>query len=263
MAHSGRRIFKAGVIGFSFLLLLGCKEVLFSSLEEIEANEMVAILAAAGLEATRERDKDNIYSVLVESADIATATTLLRHEGYPKPKFESLGDVFSAEGIVGTPFEQHIRYIHAMNEELSRTITTINGVKSARVFVSSPTKDRHERNAPPASASVTINHEPGFDAQGQVSKIKMIVARSVANLEYEDVGVALFPTSGPAIQLSAPEKKEDAVARAGMTGSFDINTGQISWVAICIGVLSLAIAAFLVLTQMQQRPPMRKGARHD
>lgn len=263
MAHSGRRLFNAGVIGLSFLMLLGCKEVLFSSLEEIEANEMVAILAAAGLEATRERDKDNIYSVLVESAEIATATTLLRHEGYPTPKFESLGDVFSAESIVGTPFEQHLRYIHAMNEELSHTITAINGVKSARVFINSPTKGRYERNAAPASASVTINYEPGFDAQGQVSKIKMIVARSVANLEYEDVGVALFPTSGPAIQLSAPEKKEDAVARAGMIGSFDTNTGQISWVAISIGVLSLAIAAFLVLTQMQQRPPVRKDARHD
>ena len=224
---------------------------------------MVAVLAAAGLEATRERDKDNVYSILVESADIATATTLLRHEGYPTPKFESLGDVFSAEGIVGTPFEQHIRYIHAMNEELSRTITTINGVKSARVFISSPTKDRYERNAPPASASVTISHEPGFDAQSQVSKIKMIVASSVANLEYEGVAVAFFPTSGPAIQLPTPEENEDAVARAGMIGGFDTSTGQISWMAIFMGILSLAIAAFLILIQMQQRTPVRKDTRHD
>jgi type III secretion protein J len=181
------RVLRLGVLGLSCLLLVGCKEVLFSNLEEIEANEMVAILAAAGLEASRERDKDNIYSLLVDEKHVATATTLLRNEGYPTPKFESLGDVFSAEGIVGTPFEQHVRYIHAMNEELSRTITSISGVKSARVFVTAPLKERFAREAPAASASVMINYEPGFDAEAHISKVKTIVAHSLPNLNAAQV----------------------------------------------------------------------------
>ncbi|NJM83866.1 MAG: type III secretion inner membrane ring lipoprotein SctJ, partial [Tabrizicola sp.] len=214
MPSAQHRIRKLALVTVCCLTLAGCKEVLFSSLEETEANEMVAILASAGVTAHRERDKDNIYSVLVEEEDIPTATTLLRAQGFPRPKFQSLGDVFTSEGIVGTPFEQQVRYIHAMNEELSRTISSISGIKSARVFITAPPKDRYEREAPPASASVTINYEPGFDAESEISKIKTIVAHSVPNLDYDNVAVALFEASGPAVQAKEPAAVDQKVYEA-------------------------------------------------
>jgi type III secretion protein J len=237
------------------LSLVGCKEVLFSGLEETEANEMVAVLAVAGLKAGRERDKDNIYSLLVQGEDVATATTLLRNQGYPKPKFESLGDVFSAEGIVGTPFEQQVRYIHAMNEELSKTVTSISGVKSARVFITAPPKDRYEKTAPPASASVTINYEAGFDAEAEVSKIKTIVAHSVPNLDYDDVAVALFAVSGPAIQVNQPGEANQTIYAASAIpgGSMSSGAGG-GWIFSVIGSISLAVAGLIYLLRSRPEP---------
>jgi type III secretion protein J len=245
---------KALLIGACCLALTGCKEVLFSNLEETEANEMVAVLAAAGIYASRERDKDNIYAISVTETDIPVATTLLRNVGYPKQKFQSLGDVFSAEGIVGTPFEEQARYIHAMNQELSKTISSIEGVKSARVFVTAPVKDRYEKAPVPASASVMINFEPGFDAEAYVSKIKVLVAHSLPNLDYDNVAVALFPTSGPTVQAGAPAQMSPRVAQAGMIGNALSGGARqaMYWLPALLGAVCIACAGLLLYSRQRR-----------
>ncbi len=199
----------SGLILVAALSLMGCKEVLYSGLDENQANEMVSALAASGVSASRERDKKGIYSVLVDETMVATSITLLKNQGLPRERFQSLGDVFSAEGIVGTPFEQQARFIHAMNQELSHTVTSIDGVRSARVLVTSPPRGRYEQTAPAASASVVIHYEADFDERKYVSTIKTVVAHSLPNLGYEDVAVAMFPAGGPAVEvMSTPVVEE-------------------------------------------------------
>ena len=183
--------------------LAGCEKELYSELDEAQANEMVSVLAASGIAAGRERDQDNVYAVTVKGADVAAAVTLLRAEGLPRARFESLGDVFASGGIVGSPFEQQARFVHAMNQELSNSVTSIHGVRSARVLVTAPPKDRYARESPPASASVVIHHEAAFDAEAHVSTIKTMVAHSLPNLEYDAVAVALFPAEGPEARPAA------------------------------------------------------------
>ncbi len=240
ISHSASRFL---LVVFCLFALVGCKEILFSKLDEIEANEMVAILSAAGVAAERERDKDDFYSLLIDKEDVAAATTLLRNQGYPKPKFQSLGDVFTAEGIVGTPFEQQARYIYAMNQELSQTVTSISGIRSARVIVTAPPKERYERKAPPATASVTINYEPNFNVEPQVPKIKLLIAYALPNLEYDNVAVALFPASGPQIRTPRPEPRETEVIKAGFITQKPSGAGTLPGV---IGVICLLLAAGIV-----------------
>ncbi len=249
MPYHSRKLNRLALVGLLCLAMAGCKEVLFSDLGETEANEMVAVLAATGVVASRTRDKDNIYSIEVEADAVATATTLLRQQGYPRPKFQTLGDVFGAEGIVDTPFEQHVRFIHAMNEELSRTVSAIAGVQSARVFITAPPKDRYAREAPPASASITINYESGFNAEASVSKIKSIVAHSVTNLDYDNVAVALFPAAGPAVHVNEQTTEQPTIYEAGLlpTGALPQHNGTADWLLPLLGTLSLSFAALLFL----------------
>ena len=244
MRNLGPKLKRSLVIGACCLALAGCKEVLFSDLDEVEANEMVAILAASGVEAKRERDKDNAYSLLIAADDVASATTILRNQGYPKPKFQSLGDVFSAEGIVGTPFEQHARYIYAMNEELSRTVTSISGVRSAYVLVTAPPKERYQREAPAASASVTINHDPGFDAERLVPKIKTVIAHALPNLDYDNVAIALFPAAGPQINVKNANQKAPEVIAARLLPSSGGSGRAVGPLAL-LGSFCLILAAGL------------------
>lgn len=188
----------------SIILFGGCKEVLYSDLIETQANEMVAVLAAAGITTQRERDKNGIYSVLVDAENVAVAITLLRKEGLPREVFDNLGTVFAADGIVGTPFEERARFIYAMNEELSRTISGIDGVREARVHIVLPREERFADKLRAASASVTVQVEEAFDSTGFVSRIRTMVSHSVDTLEYDQVAVILFERPEPLAVLAEP-----------------------------------------------------------
>lgn len=205
------------ILSWTFLMLAsltlaGCKEVLYSNLTEASANEMVAHLDAAGIPATRRSDKDRVYVIMVEAAYVPAAITVLGNEGLPHKTFETIGTVFDAEGIVGTPFEERARFTFAMNEELAQTISSISGVRSARVHVMLPPTTRFERAAAPSSASVTINYEDNFDAPRHVPTIKNLVSHAVPDLAYDNVAVALFPI---ATLVPTPVIRPTAVVRIG------------------------------------------------
>jgi type III secretion protein J len=182
--------------------LVGCKEVLYSNLGETEVNEMVAILQAADVSSDRTVDKDGNYSLLVEKYNIGPSVVLLRGEGLPRKKFNSLGDVFSDEGIVGTPFEERARFMYALHQELSETISSIDGVRDARVHVVLPETQRFDREQKQASAAVAIHHFADFDAHALVPTIKTLLEHSVPDLAYENVSVALFSSGGARLMVT-------------------------------------------------------------
>ena len=236
----------------ALLWLVGCKEVLYSDLPEGQANDMVEVLAAAGIEASRERDKSNVYTVLVDEAHIAAAITILKNNGLPRESFQTLGDVFSAEGIVGTPFEERARFIHAMNQELSYTISDIAGVRRARVHVMLPEQTRFRTVEDPARASVIIHVERDFEAEEFVPTIKNLVVHSVANLEYEDVAVAVFPAGGPVVtDTSAAPVAGGSPAEAGTADMLGIAMPRGSAASVVrLDALLFILAAGFVLWMM-------------
>lgn len=197
-----RRNVRLIFLGLSILLLAGCKEVLYSGLPERDANEMVAILEASGISASRSVDKDGIYSLLVDGLNVGAATTILKTEGFPKKQFKSVGEIFAAEGIVGTPFEERVRYMYALDEKLSEHLTSIDGIRDARVSVSIPEKSRFDHKARPSKASVILHHEEDFQAAAATPKIKTLISNSVEGLEYDSVAIVLFPAGGTKVLRS-------------------------------------------------------------
>jgi type III secretion protein J len=235
---------------FILFNLSGCKEVLYSDLAEREANEMVALLASSNIHASRERDKDGIYSVSVETVDIPAAVTILKAANLPGEKFMSFGDVFSSEGIVSTPFEQHALYLHALNQELSHTLSELSSIRKARVLITSQPKGRYDREPTPATASVSIEYEPGADMSSRIGTIKSLVSHAVPNLDYDNVAVAMFQTEEPvAVQNSTTF---DPKGRSGLKMA---GFGFDGWRALLfvLGFISLAGA----LTLLFRRPPTK------
>ncbi|MEM7491030.1 MAG: type III secretion inner membrane ring lipoprotein SctJ [Pseudomonadota bacterium] len=175
------------------LALAGCRIDLHSGLTEMEANEIVAVLRLAGVAADRRAEKDGLVTVRVEDADFAQAVEILRAKGYPRKSYANLGDVFEAKGFVSSQTEERARFIFAMSEELSRTISEIDGILSARVHVVLPTNDPLARDTPPSSASVVIRHAADATASRLLPQIKMMVANSIEGLDYGNVSVVFIP----------------------------------------------------------------------
>ena len=176
--------------------LAGCKSELYSALQEREANEIIATLATAGISATRDGSKEGAYAVQVDGGSIADATRILTAKGLPRAKFESLGKVFQSGSMVATPLEERARFMYAIDQELSHSISQIAGVASARVHVMLPEQSPLDSKKDRPRASVFIYVNPGADIRSEISTIKTLVMNSVNDLAYEDVAVALFAAAG-------------------------------------------------------------------
>ena len=189
-------------------LLAACKVQLYSGLNQKDANEMLAVLLTAGIDADTVAGKEDV-SLRVEQAQIDRAIGLLNARGLPRPKTTSLGDVFKQEGLISSPLEQRARFIYAMSEELSRTLSQLDGVISARVHIVIPERRPNETTTPPPSAAIFIKYQDDYDLNGYVPQIKQLVANAIEGLSYDKVSVVLFPSNSRADLAARPKPADD------------------------------------------------------
>ena len=83
--------------------------------------------------------------------------------------------------------------ICALSQELSRTVSEIDGVLSARVHLVLPENDPLRQQLVPSSASVFIRHQAQFRLNDLIPQVKLLVANGVAGLSYDKVSVITVP----------------------------------------------------------------------
>lgn len=181
----------------SCLALTACgHEQLYAELDEQQANEMLAVLVGAGVDANKVR-ADKAWSIEVGRSDLPQAMRILKAEGYPRDHFDSLGQVFRKEGFVSTPLEERARLLYALSQELSRTVSSIDGVVVARVHLAIPERSPLSETKPLSSASVFIKYKPGSQVVNKAASIKALIVNSVEGLPYENVTVTFFASEPP------------------------------------------------------------------
>ena len=172
------------------LALAGCKKEVYSNLTEREANEMMAVLMTGGIQA----DKQGVgeaFTLTVDESDMLRAISVLNDKGYPKNNRDSIGSVFQKSGIISSPFEERVRYIYALGEDVAQTLSEIDGVVAARVHIVLPDEPQLGQPVKPSSAAVFIKHEPNVDLDFFVPQIRRLVSSSIEGLDYAAVTVVL------------------------------------------------------------------------
>jgi type III secretion protein J len=132
-------------------------------------------------------------SVSIDESRFAEAVQVLNDNGLPKEEFSTLGQVFKKDGLIASPVEERAEMIFALSQELSRTVSEIDGVLSARVHLVLPENDPLRQQLVPSSASVFIRHRASVPINDLIPQIKMLVANGVAGLSYDKVFVILVP----------------------------------------------------------------------
>lgn len=170
-------------------LLAACDTALYSNLDERSANGMVAALLQAGIPASRKVQENGQLSVMVDEKRFAQAMAVLEGAGLPGEQFANMGEVFKSNGLVSSPVQERAQMVYALSEELSHSVSQIDGIVSARVHVVLPDNDLLKRVISPSSASVLVRYEPGTDIARLLPQIKTLVANGIAGLAYEGVSV--------------------------------------------------------------------------
>lgn len=182
------------MLSVMLLALAGCDQqaTLFSGLEETQANAVIAALIDSGMEAVKQPGDEGTWNVSISQSDFAKAANLCERRGLPRRKFNGVGDVFKKTGMVSSPSEERIRFMDAIAQDLSRTISMIDGVVDARVHVVLPENDPFAKNLLPSSAAVAIRSRWDVDLTETVPQVKSLVKNAIEGLSYEKISVTIF-----------------------------------------------------------------------
>lgn len=178
--------------------------LLYGDLSTGDSTEMASKLDITGIPYRLSEDGKQIS---VPQKDVGRARMLLAQEGLPHQG--SMGyEIFDQKQSFGTTtFQQNINQLRAMEGELARTISTIEGVKNARVHLVLPQRELFSRDTQPASASVFLNlrNSAGFGRE-QIEAIQHLVATSVPQLK--PARVAIIDQSGALLARGEDDAKE-------------------------------------------------------
>jgi len=240
------------VVSLICAVLTGCKVPLYSGLDEKEANSMLGKLLEYSIDATKQADKNNQITLLVDEAQFGEAVELLKSFGLPRPKYETIGKVFTGDGLVTSPLQEWARLNFALSQELSNMVSSIPGVISAEVHIANPRKNTPFEELPPPSAAVLALANRDAITAELIPQIKQLVAHSVENVEYDRVGVVVTPVDPP-----TPANAE-LVALGGITMRKN-STGWAVFLAGAIVVTGAGLGAGMTMAAQSYLGRRRKG----
>lgn len=214
------------------VLLSACRAELFSKLDESDANAVLEVLHAEGIAAYKVAVESGRFRVEVDDESLQRALHVAREQGVPRQRFATMGDLFKKEGLVSSPSEERLRYIFAVSQELSNTLSQIDGVIAARVHPVIPANDPLADKVRPSSAAVFIKHRADADLQQMALAIKTLVTRSIEGLTADNVSLTFFAV--PLRQASAPA---DAVAAAARGNT--VTTALMATLAVVLAALGV------------------------
>ena len=162
-------------------------QVLFSGMQAKESSEVVAVLQQSNIDY---RLDPSSGAVLVPSSKLQGLRLKLAAEGLPRSTSPGMDMLNEDQGFGTSQFVERARYQRAMEEELSRSISELYNVRSARVHLAVPKQSVFVRERKPPSASVVVNLYAGRNLErGQVAAITHMVASSVPNMSNENITV--------------------------------------------------------------------------
>ena len=199
-----------GILSALFLRSGGVqKALLYSGLELSEAAQIAERLDQSNIRYDMRGDGSSIF---VNRDQVMDARLMLSSEGLPSRG--SIGyEVFDRQDALGaTTFVQNVNRLRALEGELSRTISSLENVRTARVHLVLPERRLFERDSRSPTASIVIDIVGRQLDNGQIRAIRNLAASAVPDLEPDQV--TLLDAQG---RLLAAATSESTGSMGGMS----------------------------------------------
>lgn len=185
------------------LFLAGCEEELLKSLDQRQANEVLAALQQANIPAEKRDEGKPGFSIFVQKSDFSAAVSLLKAHDLPsKPRVE-ISDMFPADSLATSPRSEKARLNSAIEQRLEQSLLVLPSVVQARLHVSYDVEGGSGRQlASPSHISALIVYQNADDEAALINQIKRFLKNSLTTVNYDDISVVL--TKKPDVPLYMP-----------------------------------------------------------
>lgn len=161
--------------------------------DELEASGIIFAVSGTGNSLTLKTSKDfiNIAKIKLVTSEAATS----KHVGW---------EIFEKSSLGTTNFENKVKYLRALEGELSRSLESLTGVLRANVKIAIPKDTIFTEKKSDTTASAMLSLKPGvFLTQKQIDGIKNFIASAVPDLKHENI--QLIDQDGSLLQQSADD----------------------------------------------------------
>jgi type III secretion protein J len=180
----------------TLLLLAGCGVELEHGLDERQANQVLGALAQAGIDADKQADGQNGWTISVPRADTARAVKTLEARDLPRPREKGLGEAFGSSVFLPSAVEEQARLAVGTAVELGRTLEALPDVASARVHLALPPEELVPGDTPRARPTASVLLKTRGEKRVATADVQRLVAGAVPSLQPSDVTVVV--TAGAA-----------------------------------------------------------------
>lgn len=158
--------------------------------DELEAAGIQFAVVGSGNNLTLKTSKEfiNIAKIKLVTSEAATS----KHVGW---------ELFEKSSLGTTNFENKVKYLRALEGELSRSLEALNGVLRASVKIAIPKDTIFTEKRTDTTASAMLSLKPGvFLTQKQIDGIKNFIASAIPDLKLENI--QLIDQDGTLLELT-------------------------------------------------------------
>lgn len=168
--------------------------------DELEASGIKFLVVGSGNNLTLKTSKEfiNIAKIKLVTSEAATS----KHVGW---------EIFEKSSLGTTNFENKVKFLRALEGELSRSLESLSGVLRASVKIAIPKDTIFTEKKNDTTASAVISLKPGvFLTQKQIDGIKNFIASAVPDLKQNNI--QLIDQDGNLLELSEDDIKNQQSA---------------------------------------------------
>src|SRR5215216_892719 len=216
-------------IAFLLLRVAGAPSytMLSSGLDPAQTGKVTAALDEQGIAYEL---RNNGTALAVEKSQVPQARVALAGQGVSLDAGGGKGfELFDEQKLGASDFQLQVTYQRALEGEIARTISSVQGVSSPQVQLVLPEDDLFADEASPATAAVMLGNSADAMDPGAVRGIAQLVASSVKGLKTDNVtitdasGTLLWPQGDGAGGAGMVAGKQALEARFSRAMEADLN----------------------------------------
>ena len=220
------------------LVLAGCGgTALYSNLDEQQANEVMAALLDAGIDASKEPSLDKKgWEVRIAQNRMPEAMRVLHAAGLPQRQSASMGELFKKDSFATSDMQQKALYTYGLEEGIRKKLLKIDGVVDAEVSIAMSDKDPLTGQGADTSASVMIFERRGANLGNRETDLKVFIKDGIAGLNDKDrVTIKFFPAGAQLPQKAGKNAPPAAMSEISLV-NVAIVLGLALLLALAIGI---------------------------